>query len=169
MLTSDLISSKSTWVSGYICCFFGRLRRRPVLVSGVHANFLTHVSAKAASTALTCEDCGVRFISRRKYKIQAWRHVHDSVCTRLPLALVEAVLGLGFSQRRGRAAGSRPATPARNMSGTPCSLRERRRFSRPPVGGRRRRRNDRFYIGPKFCATVARRPPRLGAAGSAGR
>ena len=55
------------------------------------------------------------------------------------------------------------------MSGTPCFLRERRRFSRPPVGGRRRRRNERFYIGPKFCATVARRPPRLGAAGSAER
>jgi hypothetical protein len=32
----------------------GRHRRRPVLVSGVHANFLTHVSAEAASTALTC-------------------------------------------------------------------------------------------------------------------
>ena len=78
-------------------------------------------------------------------------------------------LGLGFSQRRGRAAGSRPAIPAQNMSGTPCFLRERRRFSRQPVGGRRRRRNDRFYIGPKFGATVARRPPRLGAAGSAER
>ncbi len=65
--------------------------RRPVLVrvSGVHANFLTHVSAKAASTALTCEDCGVRFISRLNYKIQAWRHVYDSLCIRLPLALVE--------------------------------------------------------------------------------
>ena len=35
--------------------FLGRHRRRPVLVSGVHANFLTHVSAKAASTALTCD------------------------------------------------------------------------------------------------------------------
>ena len=65
-----------------------------VLVSGVHANFLTHVSAKAASTALTCEDCGVRFISRLKYKIQAssWRHVYDNLCIRLSLALVEAVL-----------------------------------------------------------------------------
>ena len=72
--------------------FLGRHRRRPVLVSGVHANFLTHVSAKAASTALTCEDCGVRFISRLKYKIQAWRHVYDNLCIRLPLALVEAVL-----------------------------------------------------------------------------
>jgi hypothetical protein len=60
---------------------FGRHRRRPVLVSGVHANFLTHVSAKAAPTALTCEDCGVRFISRLEYKIQAWRHVY--VCIRL--------------------------------------------------------------------------------------
>ena len=72
--------------------FLGRHRRRPVLVSGVHANFLTHVSAKAASTALTCEDCGVRFISRLKYKIQAWRHVYDNLCIRLSLALVEAVL-----------------------------------------------------------------------------
>ena len=72
--------------------FLGRHRRRPVLVSVVHANFLTHVSAKAASTALTCEDCGVRFISRLKYKIQAWRHVYDNVCIRLSLALVEAVL-----------------------------------------------------------------------------
>ena len=75
---------------------FGRHRpgRRPVLVtvSGVHANFLTHVSAKAAPTALTCEDCGVRFISRLKYKIQAWRHVYDNLCIRLSLALVEAVL-----------------------------------------------------------------------------
>ena len=72
--------------------FLGRHRRRPVLVSGVHANFLTHVSAKAASTALTCEDCGVRFISRLKYKIQAWRHVYDNLCIRLSLALVEGVL-----------------------------------------------------------------------------
>ena len=58
--------------------FLDRHRRRPVLVSGVHANFLTHVSAEADSTALTCEDCGasVRFISRLKYKIQAWRHVY---------------------------------------------------------------------------------------------
>jgi hypothetical protein len=34
--------------------------------SGVHANFFTHVSAKAASTSPTCqcEECGVRFISR---------------------------------------------------------------------------------------------------------
>jgi hypothetical protein len=49
--------------------FLSRQRRRPVLVSGVHANFLTHVSAKAASesTAHTCKDCGVRFISRLKY------------------------------------------------------------------------------------------------------
>ena len=67
--------------------FLGRHRRRPVLVSGVHANFLTHVSAKAASTALTCEDCGVRFISRLKYKIQAWRHVYDkSMYTTFPRA-----------------------------------------------------------------------------------
>ncbi len=62
------------------------------LVSGVHANFLTHVPAKAASTALTCEDCGVRIISRLNYKIQAWRHVYDNLCIRLFLALVEAVL-----------------------------------------------------------------------------
>jgi len=55
-------------------------------------DFFTHVSAKAASTALTCEDCGVRFISRLKYKIQAWRHVYDNLCIRLSLALVEAVL-----------------------------------------------------------------------------
>ncbi len=99
----NLISSRSTWVFGFICCFLNfftffrppsEVRRRPVLVPGVHANFLTHVSlaAKAASTALTCEDCGVRFISRLKYKIQAWRHVYDSLCIRLPLALVEAVL-----------------------------------------------------------------------------
>jgi hypothetical protein len=72
--------------------FLGRHRRRPILVSGVHANFLTHVSAEAASTALTCEDCGVRFISRLKYKIQAWRHIYDNLCIRLSLALVEAVL-----------------------------------------------------------------------------
>jgi hypothetical protein len=59
--------------------------------------FLTHwhVSAKAASTALTCDsedcqpasECGVtvpvRFISRLglEYKKQAWRHVY--VCIRL--------------------------------------------------------------------------------------
>ena len=72
--------------------FLGRHRRRPVLVSGVHANFHSHVSAKAASTALTCEECGVRFISRLKYTIQAWRHVYDNLCIRLSLALVEAVL-----------------------------------------------------------------------------
>ncbi len=61
---------------------FGRHRRRPVLVSGVHANF-PHVSrsAKAAPTGLSCEDCGVRLISRLEYKIQAWRHVY--VCIRL--------------------------------------------------------------------------------------
>jgi hypothetical protein len=37
--------------------FWGRHRRRPVLVTGVHASFLTRVSAKLASssTALTCE------------------------------------------------------------------------------------------------------------------
>jgi hypothetical protein len=44
--------------------FFGRLelrlRRRPVLVSGVHANFLTHVSAKAA---------GPRLLQRLRAKI----------------------------------------------------------------------------------------------------
>ncbi len=70
--------------------FLGRHHRlgRPVFVSGVHANFLTHVSAKAASTALTCEDCGVRFISRLKYKIQAssWRHVRQSMYTTFPRA-----------------------------------------------------------------------------------
>ncbi len=38
----------------------------------------TVTSAKAAPTAPTCEDCGVRFISRLEYKIQleAWRHVY---------------------------------------------------------------------------------------------
>ena len=72
--------------------FLGRHRRRPVLVSGVHANFHSHVSAKAASTALTCEECGVRFISRLKYTIQAWRHVYCNLCIRLSCALVEAVL-----------------------------------------------------------------------------
>ena len=76
---------------------------------------------------------------------------------------------LRFSQRRGRAAGSRPTIPAQAMSGTPCSLRERRRFMRQLVGGCRRRRKGRFYIGPNFCATVARRPPRLDAGGSVGR
>ena len=89
---SDLISSRSTWVPVSSVDFLGRHRRRPVLVSGVHANFHTHVSAKAASTALTCEECGVRFISRLKYTIQAWRHVYDNICIRLSLALVEAVL-----------------------------------------------------------------------------
>jgi hypothetical protein len=70
-------------VSSAASDLFGRHRRRPVLVSGVHANFLTHwhVSAKAALTAPTCEDCGVRFISRLEYKIQAWRHVY--ACIRL--------------------------------------------------------------------------------------
>jgi hypothetical protein len=81
---SDLISSRSTWVPVSSVDFLGRHRRRPVLVSGVHANFHSHVSAKAASTALTCEECGVRFISRLKYTIQAWRHVYDSLCIRLP-------------------------------------------------------------------------------------
>ena len=61
--------------------FLGRHRRRPVLVSGVHANFLTHVSAKAASTALTCEDCGVRFISRLKYKARSPAIEHREAST----------------------------------------------------------------------------------------
>ena len=34
----------------------------------------------------------MRFISRLKHKIQAWRHVYDNLCIRLSLALVEAVL-----------------------------------------------------------------------------
>ena len=89
---SDLISSRSTWVPVSSVDFLGRHRRRPVLVSGVHANFHSHVSAKAASTALTCEECGVRFISRLKYTIQAWRHVYCNLCIRLSCALVEAVL-----------------------------------------------------------------------------
>lgn len=57
------------------------------------------------------------------------------------------VLRFRFSQRRRRATRSRPAIPVQNMSGTPCSMGERRRFLRQAIGGRRRRRNDRFYIG----------------------
>jgi hypothetical protein len=38
----------------------GRHRRRPVLVSGVHANFHTRVPAQVASAALTCEECARR-------------------------------------------------------------------------------------------------------------
>ena len=48
----------------------GRHRRRPVLVSGVHANFLSYARVSQSGfledTALMCEECGVRFISRLK-------------------------------------------------------------------------------------------------------
>ena len=61
--------------------------------------------------------------------------------------MVSRWIGLGFSLWHPRATGSRPALPVQNMSGTPCSRGERRRFLRQAIGGRRRRRNDRFYIG----------------------
>ena len=67
--------------SGSTFLFLGRHRRRLVVVTGVRANFLTHMSAKAASTALTCgEECGVRFISL-EYTMGARRHVRQSVHT----------------------------------------------------------------------------------------
>jgi hypothetical protein len=37
--------------------------------------------SEAASTALTCEECGARFVSRLKYKLQARQHVYGSLCT----------------------------------------------------------------------------------------
>ena len=68
--------------------------------------------------------------------------------------------GLGFSLWHPRATGSRPALPAQNISGTPCFIWECRRFLRQAIGGRRRRRNDRFYIGTELWrdrrATISR-------------
>jgi hypothetical protein len=54
--------------------------------------FLRTCQPKRLLQRLRAIDCGVRFISRLKYKIQAWRHVYDNLCIRLSLALVEAVL-----------------------------------------------------------------------------
>jgi hypothetical protein len=50
-----------------------------------------HGRARWGSSIIKTASLSKRFISRLKFKIQAWRHVYDNICIRRSLALVEAV------------------------------------------------------------------------------
>jgi hypothetical protein len=57
--------------------------------------------SEAASTALTCEECGARFVSRLKYKLRARQHVYGSLCTTF-MRLRQTVLATLARRERGK-------------------------------------------------------------------
>jgi hypothetical protein len=63
-----------------------KAKRKQMIVSVLEAGFPWRVrvlQGPAARHGTMCEDCGVRFISRLEYKIQAWRHVYVCIPSRL--------------------------------------------------------------------------------------
>ena len=73
LIASDLIS-RSTWVLVESLTFLAAIAAG---WSPVYVRTSPRVSAKAALTAPTRGECGVRFISR----LRAWRHVFDNLYT----------------------------------------------------------------------------------------